>query len=492
MKRIRLLITLLGLTSMMPLISQVGIGTTQPYPSAELEISSANRGLLIPRLSSEDREAIEDPIDGLTVYDKSVKAYSYYDGSRWLFMNNSGSVPENIVTIPGLEMNLTAKLISQINNTNVTDTAGIVYDSGGSDYNYLNNENYQFTFSLGTGGAGYKFYIEYNIAEKDSLILTDMFSNRTIAVFTNSSGTANLYQFDYNVNVRFKSNNTITAPGFAIYYYKVYELGPQGIPPSVTGPWYYRPDDNSTAGGFHFAPNEERVMGKHSFSFGRGSDATGDYSIAFGNLNLAKGLYSMASGFTSHALATYSRAHGYQVTVTGQGAVGFGQWTKVNGNNAFAFGWNCSTNGPGSFAGGYHASANSSFTFVHGESLEATAPFSKVFGQSSKALGEFSFASGRKSKAVGHYSTSIGFETIARPVMSLVIGRYNDTTAASIDAWIDTDPLFIAGNGAGNHNRSNALTLYKNGNLTIAGTLTQNSDARLKRNIRPITLRLSL
>ena len=34
--------------------------------------------------------------------------------------------------------------------------------------------------------------------------------------------------------------------------------------------------------------------------------------------------------------------------------------------------------------------------------------------------------------------------------------------------------------------RSDALTLYKNGNLQIAGTLSQSSDARLKEEIEPL------
>jgi hypothetical protein len=46
--------------------------------------------------------------------------------------------------------------------------------------------------------------------------------------------------------------------------------------------------------------------------------------------------------------------------------------------------------------------------------------------------------------------------------------------------------LFIVGNGTGLSSRSNALTLYGNGNLTIAGTLTQSSDIRLKTNITPM------
>ena len=58
--------------------------------------------------------------------------------------------------------------------------------------------------------------------------------------------------------------------------------------------------------------------------------------------------------------------------------------------------------------------------------------------------------------------------------------------AGNPNAWVATDPLFVAGNGTSDASRSNALTLFKNGNLTIAGTLTQSSDARLKEEIEPL------
>src|SRR5690606_30730813 len=44
----------------------------------------------------------------------------------------------------------------------------------------------------------------------------------------------------------------------------------------------------------------------------------------------------------------------------------------------------------------------------------------------------------------------------------------------------------VAGNGTSDANRSNALVLLKNGNLQIAGTLTESSDARLKEEIEPL------
>jgi hypothetical protein len=44
----------------------------------------------------------------------------------------------------------------------------------------------------------------------------------------------------------------------------------------------------------------------------------------------------------------------------------------------------------------------------------------------------------------------------------------------------------VAGNG-NSQNNSNALTLLKNGNLMISGSLSQGGDLRLKQNIKPLS-----
>ena len=74
---------------------------------------------------------------------------------------------------------------------------------------------------------------------------------------------------------------------------------------------------------------------------------------------------------------------------------------------------------------------------------------------------------GLLTKAFGHGTTAMGINTNARPYASVVLGRYNDTTATSPFAWTLTDPLFIIGNGVSNASRSNALTVLKNGNIGI-------------------------
>src|SRR5690606_4590080 len=101
------------------------------------------------------------------------------------------------------------------------------------------------------------------------------------------------------------------------------------------------------------------------------------------------------------------------------------------------------------------------------------------------ASGQYSTAWGMQSAATGLGATAMGFNTVAQAAGSLVIGRYNVIEGIP-DAWADNDdPLFVAGNGSPIV-RSNALVLRRNGDLTIAGTLTESSDARLKEEIEPL------
>ena len=59
----------------------VSINTTgnAPNPSAMLEVESANKGFLMPRMDSTSRKAILNPAPGLMVYDSTTQGFWYYD-----------------------------------------------------------------------------------------------------------------------------------------------------------------------------------------------------------------------------------------------------------------------------------------------------------------------------------------------------------------------------------------------------------------------------
>tara|TARA_B110000090_G_scaffold89704_1_gene101755 strand:- start:8070 stop:8588 length:519 start_codon:yes stop_codon:yes gene_type:complete len=87
---------------------QVGIGTSVVDESAALEIFSSTKGLLLPRMTQEQIEAIASPALGLEVFctDMLLKGIYYYDGADFVHTTSGMSFAElevfyaNTVTSP--------------------------------------------------------------------------------------------------------------------------------------------------------------------------------------------------------------------------------------------------------------------------------------------------------------------------------------------------------------------------------------------------------
>lgn len=76
--------TLNAQTNTFPSSGKVGIGTTHPNNSSLLEIKSTNKGLLIPRMTLKQRNAITTPANGLLIYQTDNNpGFYYYDGAVW-------------------------------------------------------------------------------------------------------------------------------------------------------------------------------------------------------------------------------------------------------------------------------------------------------------------------------------------------------------------------------------------------------------------------
>jgi hypothetical protein len=61
----------------------VGIGTTIPDSSAILEVKSTNKGFLIPRMTTVQRDAIVNPTMGLQIFNLDDSCSDIYNGSNW-------------------------------------------------------------------------------------------------------------------------------------------------------------------------------------------------------------------------------------------------------------------------------------------------------------------------------------------------------------------------------------------------------------------------
>ncbi len=66
--------------------SQVGINKTGATPdvSAMLDIQSTDSGLLIPRMTADQRDAIDNPANGLIIYNIDDNKFYYFAGNEWL------------------------------------------------------------------------------------------------------------------------------------------------------------------------------------------------------------------------------------------------------------------------------------------------------------------------------------------------------------------------------------------------------------------------
>lgn len=97
MKHLALLTSLLILSNLLyaqtntfPSAGAVGIGTTTPASSALLDVNSSTKGLLIPRMTSDQKNAIISPVAGLLVYQTNNKpGFYYYTGNSWASLANT-------------------------------------------------------------------------------------------------------------------------------------------------------------------------------------------------------------------------------------------------------------------------------------------------------------------------------------------------------------------------------------------------------------------
>ncbi len=80
------LLLILFLSNIQLLLAQqsVGINTTNPDPSAVLDVQSNSKGMLIPRLSTAQRTAISSPAAGLLVFDTNTGSFWFKSAANWI------------------------------------------------------------------------------------------------------------------------------------------------------------------------------------------------------------------------------------------------------------------------------------------------------------------------------------------------------------------------------------------------------------------------
>ncbi|HRS54719.1 MAG TPA: hypothetical protein P5250_08450 [Bacteroidales bacterium] len=129
----------------------VAINTTGAAadPSSQLDINASDKGILIPRLTTAQKNAITNPANGLIIYlTDSVTGLYYYDVNKWkLVGNNASDNLGNHTATQSLNMN-NFNILNVASPTNINDAVNVqniqegslVYaNSSGSNNNYIIN-----------------------------------------------------------------------------------------------------------------------------------------------------------------------------------------------------------------------------------------------------------------------------------------------------------------------------------------------------------------
>ncbi len=277
-------------------------------------------------------------------------------------------------------------------------------------------------------------------------------------------------------------------------------------------------------------------IGRYSVAMGQGGLALGAGSVSLGWNTSARGSSTVALGNRAAANGTWSAAIGDHPSANGIQSIAVGTYTIANGTASTAMGYKTSANGD-------HATSLGAYTNAGGENATAIGYTTEASSFASTALGYGTIARGYACTAVGYYNTSITIDTqtaITSTSPLFIVGNGTDTYHRT-NAFVvlkngnvgignnnpqanlvvndnETDPIiqlqqfgddigFVqvsgnnlrlgtnASNTTGNVvirvNGGDRFTVFGNGNATLTGTLTQNSDARFKSNIRPLTHALS-
>jgi hypothetical protein len=282
-----------------PSTGAAGIGTTSPNSSSLLEVKSTTKGVLIPRMTLTQRNAIASPATGLLIYQtNSTPGFYYYNGTAWTavtqkkgwsLIGNSGTSPStNFIGTTDAQ-----PLMFRVNNQNSGD---IDYNLGTAAFGYL-------ALSSNTGvsntAMGYQAGNSNTSGQYNTAIGTSALTGNKTGVNNTASGAFALYAST-------GSNNT--ANGY-------FALGSNG-------------SDNNTAVG---------SLSLHSNTSGDDNVATG-YSALYSNTT---GVYNTAAG----SGALYNNTNGFQNVAIGRNAL----VSNTGGVNNTAAGMNAlKSNGTGS------------------------------------------------------------------------------------------------------------------------------------------------
>ncbi len=485
----RSLLLLLPLLTCHMLFAQgVGINNPAPDPSALLDLTSTDRGLLVPRLTTVQRDDIPVPALSLLIYNTSNTRFEYYNGSAWVPLVVSGGTLDAAYDFGGPGMGRT-----------IIADAGAVRVEGTDGLQVTGTFNSGATLDL-AGPGSRMFFNPRKAAFRAGMVQADQWDDANVGLLSAAWGLNTIASGANSMAWGFLN----TASGDAA---TVWGSGNEasGSRSTVWGSTNLASNTYSSAWGFN-----NQATGLRSTAWGRNTQANGENSTAWGENTTASLRNSTAFGENTTASASNSTAFGVQTTASGIGgsmsigsnttASGFsslagGSGSVASGQHSFSFGGSCEASGLRSVALGYATLASDNAAFAMGYETVASNFASVAMGSSSQSLGTASFSMGVLTVAQGSRSFAMGTSNLTQGISSVAMGHYNNAytmgeTVIGIGATLytpsangnaqfgaaqGTDRIFAIGNavdlngdqGVQDSERRNAMVVLKNGNSTI-------------------------
>ena len=139
-----------------PLFAQTGIGTTTPNAAAKLEIASTDKGLLIPRMTKTQREAITftAAANGLMVYQTDDLSGFYVNTSTtstpvWTRVNSNWTRTGNDIAFTAGNISTTGAITGGNSNTSSISGFGANIASISANYSISSTDNGKVIQSTG-------------------------------------------------------------------------------------------------------------------------------------------------------------------------------------------------------------------------------------------------------------------------------------------------------------------------------------------------------
>jgi len=172
----------------------VGIGTRTPHSSAALEISDSTKGILIPRMTMAQRSAIQNPAEGLMVYQTdSTKGFWAFIENTWKYLVNTETNFNTLV--PLIATNGSIATISNIDIPNFLNYLGngTYGDSILTNNSLIQNFSEFKNLTINSGTT-----VKINPAKTTVIYIKDtLFLHGTI---NGSGGNANSFEANGNTN----------------------------------------------------------------------------------------------------------------------------------------------------------------------------------------------------------------------------------------------------------------------------------------------------